>query len=80
MYTSTVTLSSTHTHTHTQISCCDMHCAAVSTTGKLYTFGGHEGGKLGRPHGDSVSWEVTRFMSSDEQNEIENVKIDYVSH
>ena len=57
-----------------------MHCAAVSTTGKLYTFGGHEGGRLGRPHGDSVSWEVTRFMSSDEQNEIENVKIDYVSH
>lgn len=65
-----------------QIACCDSHSAAVSTTGKLYTFGSKAGGKLGQGKLDSIDGkvaEVTKFLLANEQHEIPGVKIGYVS-
>ena len=46
----------------------------------MYTFGDKEKGKLGRPiTGTNLSWEVKKFVASDENTEMENVKIGYVS-
>lgn len=51
----------------------------MSSSGKLYTFGDKEKGKLGRPHIVNAPQEVPKFVASDEQTEIQNVKIGQVS-
>ena len=63
---------------------CDYHCAAVTTNGCLYTFGSKENGKLG--HGRDVPsgsighvTQVMKFMDSDENTELVDIKIGYVS-
>lgn len=64
-----------------QIACGDYHCAAVTESGRIFTFGSKENGKLG--HGrDAASGyvnEVTKFLDVDEQTLILDVKIGYVS-
>ncbi len=67
-----------------QLACCDYHCAAVTTTGDVYTFGSKENGKLGlgrdTPSGSTGHvTQVTKFMDSDETTELANIKIGYVS-
>ena len=60
-----------------QIACCDYHCAAVSSSGVLYTFGSN---KL--PVGHEVPSSVATadcFLDSDEQTVMSNVRIGYVS-
>ena len=67
-----------------QLATCDYHVAAVTTTGRLFTFGSKEHGKLGLgrnvPSGSvgPVS-EVTTFLDGDENSEMDNVKIRFVS-
>ena len=65
-----------------QIATCDNHSAAVTTTGKLYTFGSKAGGKLGQGKLDSIDGKVavvSKFLMANEQQEIPDVRIGYVS-
>ena len=94
-----LSLSLSHTHTHilllimlkyicthntSQVSCCDYHAAAVSTTGHLYTFGSKENGKLGHgrdvPSGSTGNvTRVSKFFDSDQTTDMGDVRIGYVS-
>lgn len=50
----------------------------MSSSGDLYTFGCQEHGKTGRETGDVHVGLVTKYLSDDEE-ELDDVKIGYVS-
>ena len=67
-----------------QIACCDYHCAVVTETGRVLTFGSKDQGKLG--HGRDVPpstvghvTEVARYYGANAQALVPNVKIGHVS-
>lgn len=67
-----------------QIACCDYHCAVVTESGRVFTFGSKENGKLGLGRdvpSTSVGHvtEVSKFYGTDERTLMPNVKIGYVS-